>query len=416
VFRQTAHGWEPLPPLATLAYGIGISDSGVAWVRTLDGLSRLDGASWHGFTASDFGTKRGYLRGRFALDGDEVWGAGADGVVHFDGKRWQCYPNSLATRQPTSIAAVHGQVWVIDQEGNLSHFEGGAWTVRKLDLPGVRGGLSTSIPKLATTANGALWLVYHGLWRYAGASWTRVAGATGEAELLGATASGWYVRNGKKTETRGGVWVRDGGDVVGIDVDGAPKVRYKPQELGLRNSASVYEVAGRPPVFVLASSQGLVWFDGSQWHGEQIPALGIVMASSVAVAPDGSVWGIGYSRGPQAFSIPRRVSDHSDPAHRCRDLYGVVVQPEVPPPAAGHSRSGPARHGHASRRSADATAVRSAHGCRRGDGSGFGRRRLLAGQEALAGCAGVAAAGVFRGGPYHHNRDGIVEKAQAAAQ
>ncbi|MGB9456702.1 MAG: hypothetical protein WCB12_11690 [Bryobacteraceae bacterium] len=307
MFRQTAHGWEPLPPLATLAYGIGISDSGVAWVRTVDGLSRLDGASWHGFTASDFGTKRGYLRGRFALDGDEVWGAGADGVVHFDGKRWQCYPNSLATRQPTSIAAGHGQVWVIDQEGNLSHFEGGAWTVRKLDLPGVHWGPSTSIPKLATTANGALWLVYHGLWRYAGASWTRVAGATGEAELLGATPSGWYVRNGKKTETRGGVWVRDGGDVVGIDADGAPKVRYKPQELGLRDSASVYEVAGRPPVFVLASSQGLVWFDGSQWHGEQIPALGIVMASSVAVAPDGSVWGIGYSRSPRAFSLYHAV-------------------------------------------------------------------------------------------------------------
>ena len=296
-FRHTARGWEPLPELATAGYRIGISDSGVAWVRTLKGLSRLDGASWRSFTAADFGTQHGSLTGGFTLDGDEVWGAGFDGVVHFDGKRWQCYPNSLATRRPTSIAAVHGQVWVIDHDGNLSHFEGGVWTVHKIELDGVRWRAeSDQAPELAATTDGTLWLVYQGLWRCAGASWTRIAGATGDAELVGVTSPGWYVKDGKKTETRGGVWVRDGNDVVGFDVDGTVAVRYKPRDLGLMETAFVYQVAGRAPVFVVSSSQGLIWFDGSQWHGEQLKQLGMVTAASIAVAPDGTIWGIGHPR------------------------------------------------------------------------------------------------------------------------
>jgi tetratricopeptide (TPR) repeat protein len=294
-FRQTARGWERLPPLAAPGYRISISDSGVAWVQTSKGLSRLDGASWRSFTAADFGTKRGYLPGRFTLDGDEVWGAAFDGVVHFDGQRWRFYPNALATRQPTSIAAAGGQAWVIDADGNLSHFEGGTWAVRMLDLPGVRWSeKSGPDPKLAATANGTLWLAYRGLWRYAGTSWTRVPGVAA-AELLGVTSPGWYDKDGKKTESRGGVWVRDGADLVGFDLDGAIKVRYQPKDLGLKDSTRVYEVAGRPPIFAVTSRQGLVWFDGSRWHGEQLKELGMVSAASIAVAPGGNVWGIGYT-------------------------------------------------------------------------------------------------------------------------
>jgi tetratricopeptide (TPR) repeat protein len=302
-FRQTARGWERLPPLAAAGYRMSISDSGVAWVQTNKGLSRLDGASWRSFTAADFGTKFGYLPGWFTLDGDEVWGAAFDGVVHFDGQRWRFYPNTPATRQPTSIAAAGGQAWVIDGDGNLSHFEGGAWAVRKLDLPGVRWNEKFGAdPKLAATANGALWLAYQGLWRYAGTSWTKVPGIAA-AELLGVTSPGWYEKDGKKTETRGGVWVRDGADLVGFDLDGASQVRYTPKDLGLKDSTRVYGVAGRPPVFAVTSRQGLVWFDGSRWHAGQLKELGMVTAASIAVAPGGSVWGIGYSGESRAGSF-----------------------------------------------------------------------------------------------------------------
>src|ERR1039457_942200 len=43
VFRRTAHGWESVPPLGSSSYDIRISGSGVVWVQTAKGLSRLDG-------------------------------------------------------------------------------------------------------------------------------------------------------------------------------------------------------------------------------------------------------------------------------------------------------------------------------------------------------------------------------------
>jgi hypothetical protein len=295
VFRQTARGWEPLAPLGTLAYNIRISERGVVWVQTAKGLSRLEGTSWHHFTASDFGTERGYLYGDFALDGEQVWAAGSGGIVHFDGTRWRIYADSVAMQYAASLAVRNGQVWTINRTGNLSHFDGAAWTTQKLNLPGVRWSVwAEPIPKLAVTGNGALWLVYQGLWRYQDALWKRVPGTGNEARLLGTVPAGEYLDHGKKRLSRGGIWVYDAGELAGYDVDGAPVRRYNRHDLGLLDSATIYGGAGRTPVWAVASSQGLVWFDGSRWHGDQISALGITTASRVAVAPDGSVWGVGY--------------------------------------------------------------------------------------------------------------------------
>jgi Flp pilus assembly protein TadD len=294
VFRQTAHGWKPLPPLGSLGYDIRISDGGVVWVQTTSGLSRLDGPAWRRFGASDFGTEHGFLFGDFALDGEDVWGAAYDGVVHFDGKRWRHYPNTDATGRGESVVASHGNAWLVDRNGNLAFFDGSAWTGRKLDLPGVRWSRSAGIPKLAVTSNGALWLAYQGLWRNDGTAWTRISGATGKAALLGVTPPGSYLANEKTVATRGGVWVFDEGAVVGFDIDGAPKVRYKMRDLGLDESTRILGVAGREPILALATSQGAVWFDGNRWHAEQLMRLGIARTTSIAVAPDGSVWGIGY--------------------------------------------------------------------------------------------------------------------------
>ena len=291
VFRQTAVGWQTLPPLGCCLYDLRISDSGVVWVRSVRGLSRLDHDSWRSFTAADFGTQRPDLQGGFVLDGDDLWAAASEGIVHFDGNAWRLHAYTVATKDAASIAAAHGNVWVVDRGGNLSHFDGAAWTIQKLNFPGVEWSVwSLHKPQLAITDDGTLWLLYQGLWRFNGKSWTQIGGVTLKAELLGVTSSGEYPSQEEKIASRGGIWLSDGEEIHAFDVDGKQVLRYTARELG---STKIHAVAGRPPVFV-AGGAALALFDGSQWRRDRLGSIGLAGARSVAVAPDGSVWGVGY--------------------------------------------------------------------------------------------------------------------------
>jgi tetratricopeptide (TPR) repeat protein len=294
VFRRTAEKCEAFP-LGRLARGMQISDGGVVWVQTLRGLSRFEAGGWRHFTASDLGLRDHTFNGAFTLEGEEVWATAPEGVSHFDGKRWTLHAKSVATQDTASIAAANGQVWTIDRDGNLAHFDGSAWTVSKVSLPGVAASAWGSLvsrrrfPKLAAVGNGGLWLVFEGVWRSDGTQWTRVAGATRDAALVGVTpACAYRSADGKEQSTRGGVYVLDGGEVVGYGVDGASHVVYK--------TTGVYGVAGRPPMFAMAVAQGVYLYEGDKWVLEPLAKLGVESVSSVAVAPDHSVWGIGYAR------------------------------------------------------------------------------------------------------------------------
>src|SRR5262249_4151647 len=59
-----------------------------------------------------------------------------------------------------------------------------------------------------------------------------------------------------------------------------------------------HAVAGRPPTLVIGGA-GLSWFDGTQWRRDPLRSLGLAGARSVAVAPDHSVWGVGYPEIPE---------------------------------------------------------------------------------------------------------------------
>jgi hypothetical protein len=110
---------------------------------------------------------------------------------------------------------------------------------------------------------------------------------------------------------------------------------------GLRSCRAVAGFRGR-------QQPGLVWFDGSQWHGEQLSGFGISIASSVAVAPDGSVWGIGYP--PASATLVYRVIYRAlGWASLILPIVTIaypilVVETQVPLPAASHAGGGPARH------------------------------------------------------------------------
>ena len=113
----------------------------------------------------EFGLGGVYLSGGVALDGEELWAATEKGVLHWDGQRWKSYGE---VRNGSSTVAAKGQVSVIEESGELWHFDGTQWTNEKVDLPG------ENVPELARTSDGTLWILRDGLWRREGSAWRTV--------------------------------------------------------------------------------------------------------------------------------------------------------------------------------------------------------------------------------------------------
>jgi tetratricopeptide (TPR) repeat protein len=296
VFRRVA-GKSEMFPLRGATAPIRVSDRGVVWARTRLGLSRLENGAWHTFTSSDLGTPYDSLVADFALDGEDVWAMAASGVLHFDGSRWMLHARPAGTQQAVAIAAAKGEAWTIDTAGNLAHYDGAKWSVRRVESPGIPHSAWTAThsyrqkPKLALASDGKLWLILEGVWRFDGTKWAQVPGTTRKAVFLGVTPASSYRVNGKEESTGGGVYVLDGGEVVGLDTEGRAHFRYDVTRLG--KSAWVYEISGRAPTFVLAYSGGLYRYDGKDWIYESKQDLGVIGVSAAAVAPDQSVWGLG---------------------------------------------------------------------------------------------------------------------------
>lgn len=284
VFRWTPEKVETFP-VGQLSYPIRVSDRGVVWVQTIKGLSRLENGVWRTFPAAASATPYESFDHDFTLDGEEVWAAGPGSVVHFDGQHWTVYAEIAALHDVASIVAANGQAWTLDHEDNLAHFDGKTWTVSKVELPGVPSSALRAFhsrwlgPRLAAMGEGRLWLIFQGVWRYDGKSWTPVPGTSRDVRMLGVLKGG-------------ALYVLSGSEVLGFDAKGAVRFRYDTSKLG--TSAMVYGVAGRWPTFVLAYSAGLYRFDGNNWKLERKSQFGMSRLSDVAVAPDQSIWGIGY--------------------------------------------------------------------------------------------------------------------------
>src|SRR5205814_1050553 len=137
IFHQTNGGWQQLPRPAGYPETLRVSRGGAVWLRTVGGgLSRWDGAAWQRFKETNLKSKTNWMYAGLALDVEEVWAPTEEGVLHWDGKRWQSC-REVPTSEGASIAAGGGEVWVIDSTGNFSHFKEGRWQSQKLALDGV---------------------------------------------------------------------------------------------------------------------------------------------------------------------------------------------------------------------------------------------------------------------------------------
>ena len=301
VYRIQNGVWQALPELPGDPEKLQVSAGGAVWALYwhygVGGeLARFDGVAWRRFTAKEFGV-RSVLASDFVLDGEDVWMPTDEGVLHWDGAYWKCYREAMVEPNESSIAAAHGQVWVIDGQGTLRHFDGRQWTQRKVEWPGTtRGDDEDDSPELASTDDGSLWLARNGIWRWDGAQWTPAKSGTKEfeeASLMGAT--------GKS------IWLAYGNLLVSLAPDGTLR-RFARAQMGLGNERidSVAENGGRIEV---ATSRGILEFDGSAWRRLPAPGNGVEAVVAIRAGAGGELLAIGNTPHPVArrWQVPIRM-------------------------------------------------------------------------------------------------------------
>jgi Tfp pilus assembly protein PilF len=288
IFHQTKTTWQQLPAPSGYPESLQVSSKGTLWVRTWGKsvMSRWDGKAWQHDKSTELATKTSYADSDFALDGEQVWAPTDKGVLDWDGKNWQLYKEATAS-EGASIVAGGGQVWIIDHTGKLSHFQAGQWQSKKLELPGMTWAAHSDdggSPHLARTTNGAVWLVWQGLWKLDGANWVPVTDGENrleQAELVGAAGDR--------------LWLSDRAGLRALSMDGKRWSIYTPEQIGLAQFGPMtqYMVRGitwAPGHTWFSALTKLLEFDGTQWHDLTLPSQKIAGVQKVTASPDGELW------------------------------------------------------------------------------------------------------------------------------
>jgi tetratricopeptide (TPR) repeat protein len=290
VYRFAGGRWTSLPHLRGGTEGIEISRSGSVWATApgCEGIERWDGTRWVHYRGSDFGATSNELPGGFAVQGDAVWAATNDGVAQFDGRRWRLYPEAVKTPPALATAAGLSGVWVLDDDGNLAHFDGERWSFEDLkDSPVAadwKKRLEEDVPELRVTGDGAVWLMLRALWRRDGAGWHEVR--RGDSDWDSATMIG-----------QGGdsVWLGAGSSMLELKPDGSTARSFDQRDLPIQEGAAIYRLAVSGGRIWLATTKDLLAFDGKQWQRFGIPP-GTADVREVALGGDGSAWVVAEKR------------------------------------------------------------------------------------------------------------------------
>jgi len=293
VFHLKDGVWTPTPPFPGGLYGLKASAKGAVWsiANSRGGLCRLDGDRWTYFGKQQFGSHTDWLPGGFALRDEEVWGATDAGVVRFDGPSWRLYAEALTTARPSATVAGSSGVWIIDEDGNLWHFDGSSWTTQSLAgvvpaEPPARGSEGDDDPGMAMTDDGRVWVSWRGLWRQDGDAWREVRSPglnLAEVWPIGHDAENVWL------------WLWRTGEVAEAAPDGRVAARYGWREMGVPKSAVMSRLVASKGRIWIASSSGLLTFAGGRWSNRGLPP-GCTALRDVALAPDGSAWVLGETR------------------------------------------------------------------------------------------------------------------------
>ncbi|HEY1185494.1 MAG TPA: tetratricopeptide repeat protein [Bryobacteraceae bacterium] len=311
VFHFKDGAWTPTPQVPGGAWGLEVSSRGAVWTISIKGgLCRLDGDHWTHYGKNQFGSHADRLHSGLALRDEEVWGAIGEGAIRFDGQSWRLYTDAAKTHAGFDMVAGRSGVWIVDKDGNLSHFDGARWTIRSLGgvVPPAGKDSRDYHPFLDVTGDGRLWVFWRGLWTQDGETWREVRSpGLNLAEV-------WPI--GHDTENMW-LWLWRTGEVAAVAPDGRIAARYGWREMGLTEPErfdGLVESHGR---IWIASSAGLLTFDCGQWRNPGVPPR-CTAITNVAVTPEGSVWVLAETR-----SLARVAMSYGLPLAAC--MIGLLV-------------------------------------------------------------------------------------------
>ena len=236
------------------------------------------------YSVAEIGGKRAI---GLALWDDKAWVAIDDGVAWFDGRGWRP-DRSLPTKNATAIAAGPSGVWLIDRDATLAHFDGD-WdfenlrsTLEDMDWDECSEG---GEPQLRVAEDGALWLLWGGLWRKGHSGWREypVKNVDWRDAVMLAHGSG-------------DVWLRNSWYIFELRLDHSLGALYRPRDLPIDREYGLFDVARTAAGNTwLASSKDLLALEGGKWRRHGLPPGGTVV-KEVAAAGDGSVWVVSENR------------------------------------------------------------------------------------------------------------------------
>jgi hypothetical protein len=291
-FTETAFPTATPIPMLPVVYN-PTGDGGVACVLTYDGLSCLDQAGWHTYSAADtpLGDSNPDLittcpAGVFiiassnrtvsydgkqwqrlydpsftdpdALDCDQegnLWLAYDNGLSRFEGATWKNYyegelPEAYKTDAKEITIAPDGTLWVANSSYDaptVLHFDMNTWTVyaSPADFPDV-GMLSD----IAVDSQGVVWVTYNnGLLRFDGEKWVNYEYNLYAADfIIDPTGVLWF-------GTSSGVRLFGQGEWTEVDLPDEVNSSYDILSLVLDDSGRAW----------LGTEWGLDVYDGEQW-------------------------------------------------------------------------------------------------------------------------------------------------------
>ena len=170
-------GWATFPPEtvapggnATIFDDIAAAPDGTIWAVSDATVSKFDGANWTVFQEGQGFGERFYFNS-LALDSQGLpWVGQSNGLVHYDGNKWQEFGNSKAGSIEDLAVDSQGRVWAATSANGLYLFDKSAWTSYDLQK---EAGVSNSVRSLAVDTRDRVWITTeYGLAIYDGASWT----------------------------------------------------------------------------------------------------------------------------------------------------------------------------------------------------------------------------------------------------